>query len=68
MKKRTDDLKKAWDEHQEILGLTKRAVLFKRFPDWLNESIHRRHVRFVLNNCPEVTKSILDVGCGYVRI
>ena len=25
-------------------------------------------MRFVLNNCPEGTKSILDVGCGYGRI
>jgi len=65
---RIDELKQVWDERRERLGLTKRAVLFKRFPGWLNESIHRRHVRIVLDNCMGNIGSILDVGCGYGRI
>jgi len=68
MSQRIDQLKQAWDERESRLGLTKRAVLFKRFPGWLNESIHRRHVRFVLRNISRDTRSLLDVGCGYGRI
>ena len=68
MSERTDQLKQEWGERSERLGFTQRAVLFKRFPDWLNDSIHRRHVRFVADNVPANTSSILDVGCGYGRI
>lgn len=45
MTERTDQLKKEWGERSERLGFTQRAVLFKRFPGWLNDSIHRRHVQ-----------------------
>lgn len=65
---RIDELKKDWDERSERLGLTKRAVLFKRFPGWLNQSIHRRHARFVIENCMSNAGQVLDVGCGYGRI
>lgn len=68
MTDRIDELRQAWNERGERLGMTKRAVLFKRFPGWLNESIHRRHVKFVLDNCPASARTILDVGCGYGRI
>ena len=68
MTQRIDDLKKAWDERQGRLGHSRRAVLFKRFPGWLNESIHRRHVRFIRDNLPIDPKTVLDVGCGYGRI
>ena len=68
MSERTDQLKQEWDERSERLGFTQRAVLFKRFPGWLNNAIHRRHVRFVGNNVPEDATRILDVGCGYGRI
>ena len=34
----------------------------------MNDSIHKSHTKFVLNNLPIVTNSILDVGCGYGRI
>lgn len=68
MSSRTDQLKKEWGERSERLGYTQRAVLFKRFPGWLNDSIHRRHVRFVADNCPKDPEHILDVGCGYGRI
>lgn len=68
MSDRIDELRQAWNERSERLGLTKRAVLFKRFPGWLNESIHRRHVKFVLDHCSPSARKILDVGCGYGRI
>lgn len=68
MSQRIDQLRQAWDERERRMGLTKRAVLFKRFPGWLNESIHRRHVQFVLRNLSRDTRSLLDVGCGYGRM
>lgn len=68
MSERTDQLKKEWDERSERLGFTQRAVLFKRFPGWLNDSIHRRHIRFVTDNASANSTNILDVGCGYGRI
>lgn len=68
MADRTEQLKKEWDQRSERLGSTQRAVLFKRFPGWLNQSIHRRHVRFVVDNAPREPSRVLDVGCGYGRI
>lgn len=68
MSERTDQLKQEWGERSKRLGFTQRAVLFKRFPGWLNNEIHRRHVQFVGNNVPDETTRILDVGCGYGRI
>lgn len=68
MTERIDQLKKEWEERSNRLGSTQRAVLFKRFPGWLNQSIHRQHVRFVDDNCPPNAQQVLDVGCGYGRI
>lgn len=68
MADRNEELREAWSERSARLGTTKRAVLFKRFPGWLNERIHRRHVDFVLRHCPRHARSVLDVGCGYGRI
>jgi SAM-dependent methyltransferase len=59
---------RAWDERQRALGCTPQAVLFKRFPGWLNAWLHRRHVRFVLENLPPRAERILDAGCGYGRL
>ena len=59
---------RAWDERQRSLGCTPRAVLFKGFPGWLNAWLHRRQVRFLLENLPSRAERILDVGCGYGRI
>ena len=59
---------RAWDERQRALGCTPQAVLFKRFPGWLNAWLHRRHVRFVLANLPPRAERILDAGCGYGRL
>lgn len=68
MTQRINELRRAWDEREQRLGGTKRAVLFKRFPNWLNESIHRRHMGFIVRHLPVEPTSFLDVGCGYGRI
>jgi trans-aconitate methyltransferase len=68
MTERTDQLRREWDRRSASMGSTQRAVLFKRFPGWLNDSIHRRHVRFIIDNCPPDPSRVLDVGCGYGRI
>lgn len=68
MTERIDELKKEWDERSKLLGSTKQAVLSKRFPAWLNQSIHRRHVKFVTENTAPNATRVLDVGCGYGRI
>lgn len=68
METRIKQIERAWDERQSQMGLTKRAVLFKRFPAWLNESIHRRHLTFILQNISPHSRQLLDVGCGYGRL
>lgn len=68
MNKRISYLKGEWSERWKRLGTTKRSVLFKRFPAWLNNSIHNQHARFCSNNISDNTKSLLDVRCGYGRI
>jgi trans-aconitate methyltransferase len=62
------ELKASWKERQETLGSTKRSVLYKNFPDFLNSYVHARHMRFILSQMPESPKHILDLGCGYGRI
>lgn len=61
-------LKEDWEKRSTALGISKRSVLFKRFPGWLNNLIHRRHRDFILENIPEHFESVLDVGCGYGRL
>lgn len=68
MTERTEQLKREWDQRSVHLGSTQRAVLFKRFPGWLNQSIHRRQLRFIVDNCPAGLSRVVDVGCGYGRI
>ena len=50
------------------MGNSKRSVLFKNLPDYLNNRIHRLHIQFILNSLNNNTKKLLDVGCGYGRI
>ncbi len=68
MDSRIPELKEEWGERAKHLGKSKRSVLFKRFPAWLNNRIHRKHRDFVLGNLPDTMSSMLDVGCGYGRI
>ena len=68
MDRNSADLKKSWKERQITLGSTKRSVLYKNFPDFLNTYLHNCHTRFILSQIPEAPKNILDLGCGYGRI
>ena len=61
------DLKAQWDERQRTLGNTAQAVLFKNLPAGFNTRLHRAHVRFLIENLPTDSRSLLDVGCGYGR-
>jgi SAM-dependent methyltransferase len=65
---KNNTLKSEWDDRARRLGPTKRSVLFKRLPGFLNESIHRRHVGFLLKHIPPTAQNVLDVGCGYGRL
>ena len=65
---RLNALKSEWDDRARRMGPTKRSVLFKRLPGFVNESIHRRHVGFILKNIPSTAQTVLDVGCGYGRL
>jgi SAM-dependent methyltransferase len=61
------DIKAQWEQRQRELGNTTRAVLFKNLPEGFNDRLHRAHVRFLVGNLPAVTRTLLDVGCGYGR-
>ena len=61
------DIKEQWEQRQRVLGNTARAVLFKNFPAGFNARLHRAHVRFLVDNLPAGTRTLLDVGCGYGR-
>jgi SAM-dependent methyltransferase len=61
------DIKAQWEQRQRELGNTTRAVLFKNLPGSFNERLHKAHVRFLVNNLPAGTQTLLDVGCGYGR-
>jgi len=58
----------AWEQRHEKFGNSKRSVLFKNLPDYLNNRIHRLHIQFIQNALNDDTKTLLDVGCGYGRI
>lgn len=60
--------RQSWDQRSLKHKNELKGVLFKRFPDSLNQHIHQAHVSFVLDNISEDTIKILDVGCGYGRI
>lgn len=68
MNKHIEVLKKEWEKREQRLGKSKKAVLFKRFPKWLNNYIHKQHVEFIISNIPKNARNMLDVGCGYGRI
>jgi SAM-dependent methyltransferase len=68
MNTRHKELREEWDERARRLGFSKRAVLFKRLPGFVNRSIHHRHIDFIMNQIPIDAIRLLDVGCGYGRI
>jgi len=68
MSRETEKNIQSWEqrssEHQNEL----KGVLFKRFPESLNQHIHRAHLDFILENITVDSLHILDAGCGYGRI
>jgi len=62
------NIRNQWEERQQHLGNTERAVLFKNFPDAFNNSVHQSHLDFLMACMPEGTRNMLDVGCGYGRL
>ena len=42
--------------------------MLKNLPDFLNEAIHHKHIRFLMKEIKPQHVSILDVGCGWGRI
>lgn len=65
---RIQRLKEEWEDRERQYGSTKRAVLLKRLPFWVNQYIHARHMQFIKSAIPENAKSVLDIGCGYGRV
>lgn len=63
-----DKLRKDWDSRQKLLGNNLNSVLFKNFPSFMNKSLHKRHVEFIINNIPHGSSKLLDLGCGYGRV
>lgn len=63
-----EKLKADWEKRALSHSATKRAVLFKRLPTWLNWRIHRQHMRCIQSQITQNTESILDIGCGYGRV
>jgi len=68
MSKHMENISLSWTMRQKKFGNTTRSVLFKNLPNWMNDSIHKRHSEFVLENLPKMTSDVLDVGCGYGRM
>lgn len=60
--------KEAWAYRQLKYGNSRRSVLFKGLPDFLNNRIHNLHTKFIVEHMPEGAKTLLDVGSGYGRI
>ena len=63
-----NQLQEEWRRRQLVFGNTKKAVLYKNFPFFLNKNIHNQHMQFIVKNIKLNSKNILDVGCGYGRI
>ncbi|MBI4931134.1 MAG: class I SAM-dependent methyltransferase [Bacteroidetes bacterium] len=63
----SDINKEAWEARSIQYKNDIKSVLFKRFPDILNNHIHNFHKKFILENIPNGDYKILDAGCGYGR-
>ena len=63
-----DKNKADWQARSVLLKNDLKSVLFKRFPDVLNNHIHNFHKKFILENIPDSSSiKVLDAGCGYGR-
>jgi SAM-dependent methyltransferase len=68
MDKEVGNNMKLWEERSSEYQNSLKGVLFKRFPESLNQHIHKAHLGFVLGNIIGGTQRILDAGCGYGRV
>lgn len=62
------EIANSWEQRAKVLGNSKRSVLLKNLPDFLNNRIHDQHLAFILSAIGKDDKTILDIGCGYGRI
>ncbi len=64
-----NDIQKTWESRAQKMGNTKKGVLFKRLPSFLNNYIHRQHESWLLDACVDTgINNVLDLGCGYGRL
>ena len=63
-----DRIKHTWRNRQRDLGNTKRSVMLKNLPSFLNNSIHKKHIHYILKGITRHNAAVLDVGCGWGRI
>ena len=63
-----EKLKHDWEERERLYSNSKRAVLSKRLPSFLNNYIHTKHIQFIQHSFSGNARTVLDVGCGYGRI
>jgi len=68
MDSKTEEIQQAWDQRQQRLGSNQRSVLYKNLPEVFNQSLHKRHSQFIVNNIPPTAHRLLDLGCGYGRL
>ncbi len=68
MSPKINNLQDIWEERSRTLGNSKRSVLLKNIPSFINNAIHQQHLYFIFNSMEKNHKEILDVGCGYGRI
>lgn len=61
-------IRRSWGKRQAELGNTRRSVMLKNLPDFLNTSIHNKHISYILSELPSGPLAVLDVGCGWGRI
>lgn len=65
----TNNSRASWEQRGRHFGASLRGVLFKNFPELLNEHMHQWHVRAICKFLElEKPASLLDVGCGYGRL
>jgi trans-aconitate methyltransferase len=68
LNERLRSIRNEWDSRAEKMGVNIESVLFKRFPNRLNNYIHNRHKCFILNCIDINLTNLLDAGCGYGRL